>query len=145
MQRWTSQPLRVPQDPAAPWQHADLAFEDVEHDGPSFRVLLYLNNAEADESTDRDVAAGYAAEFPVFAHGACWGDAGHCQVREPVSAFDHRSPHPLAPIFVSVDITDALRRAGAADQVTVTALAFSTDESKTEILRFSRLHLLTYD
>jgi hypothetical protein len=27
----------------------------------------------------------------------------------------------------------------------VTALAFSTDESKTEILRFSRLHLLTYD
>ena len=34
---------------------------------------------------------------------------------------------------------------GTADQVTVTALAFSTDQSQTEILRFSRLHLLTYD
>jgi hypothetical protein len=145
VQRWTSQPLRVPQDPAAPWQHADLAFENLEHDGPSFRVLLYLNNADADESSGRDVAAGYAAEFPILGHGACWGDAGHCQVNEPVSAFDQRPQHPLTPIAVSVDITDALKRAGASGQVTVTALAFSTDESKTEILRFSRLHLLTYD
>ena len=135
----------MPQDPTAPWQRADLAFENVEHDGPSFRVLLYLNNANADESTGRDVDSGYAAEFPVFAHGACWGDAGHCEVREPASAFDHRPPPPLTPIAVSVDVTDALRRVADEGQVTVTAVAFSTDESRTDVLRFSRLHLLTYD
>lgn len=146
MQRWTSQPLRVSRDPSAPWRRADLAFEDVRHDGSSFRVLLYLNNPDADEHSGRDAGAGYAGEFPVFAHGDCWGDAGHCDAhRAPVSAFDRRAMPALTPIGISVEITEALQRAGTADQVTVTALAFSTGENQTEILRFSRLHLLTYD
>jgi hypothetical protein len=146
MQRWTSRPLRVSRDPSAPWRRADLAFEDLHHDGPSFRVLLYLDNPDADERSGRDVGAGYAGEFPVFAHGDCWGDAGHCDAhRAPVSAFDRRSMPALTPIGISVEITEALQRAGTADQVTVTALAFSTDENQTEILRFGRLHLLTYD
>lgn len=146
MQRWTSLPLRVSRDPSAPWRRADLAFEDLRHDGPSFRVLLYLDNPDADEHSGRDIATGYAGEFPVFAHGDCWGDAGHCEVDPgPVSPFARRSMHPLTPIGISVEITEALQRVGTADQVTVTALAFSTDQSQTEILRFSRLHLLTYD
>ena len=145
MQRWTSEPLRVPWDPGAPWRRADLAFEDVQHDGPSFRVLLYLNRPDVDEKTGRSLEAGYAAEFPVFAHGDCWGDAGHCELPGPVNAFDRRPLHPLTPIGITVQITDALRRLEGQEQVTVTALAFSTDEAKADILRFSRLHLLTYD
>lgn len=145
MQRWTSDPLRVPRDPAAPWKRADLAFEDVQHDGPSFRVLLYLNNADADQSTGRSAEAGFAAEFPVLAHGDCW-DAGHCESdRGPVSPFDRRPMPPLTPIAISVEITDALKRLEGQERVTVTALAFSTDEKQTDILRFGRLHLLTYD
>src|SRR5262245_36691056 len=44
VQRWTSEPLAVPRDPAAPWEAADLEFEGVAHDGSSFAVLLYLDN-----------------------------------------------------------------------------------------------------
>jgi hypothetical protein len=146
MQRWTSDPLRVPRDPAAPWKRADLAFEGVQHDGPSFRVLLYLNNPDADQNAGRGAESGYAGEFPVFAHGDCWGDVGHCEVnRGPVSPFDHRPLHPLTPIGVSVEITEGLQRLADQEQVTVTAVAFSTDEDKTDVLRFTRLHLLTYD
>jgi hypothetical protein len=146
MQRWTSDPLYVPRDPAAPWKRAALAFENVEHDGPSFRVLLYVNNPNANETTDRNVEQGYAAEFPIFAHGDCWGDAGHCDADlGPVSAFDRRPLHPLTPISVSVDITEALRGLEGQEKVTVTALAFSAQEQKADILRFTRLHLLTYD
>jgi hypothetical protein len=49
-------------DPSAPWRRADLAFEDLRHDGPSFRVLLYLDNPDADEHSGRDIATGYAGE-----------------------------------------------------------------------------------
>jgi hypothetical protein len=146
MQHWSSEPLRIPRDPAAPWKRADLEFEGVQHDGPSFRVLLYLNNSNVDDNTGRNVEAGYAGDFPVFAHGDCWGDAGHCELDQgPVSPFDHRPLHPLTPIGVSIEISDALRRLEPEEQVTVTALAFSADEEKTDILRFSRLHLVTYD
>ncbi len=115
MQRWTSLPLRVSRDPSAPWRRADLAFEDL-RDGPSFRVLLYLDNPDANEHSGRDIATGYAGEFPVFAHGDCWGDAGHCEVDPgPVSPFARRSMHPLTPIGISVEITEALQRVAPAD------------------------------
>ena len=85
MQRWTSQPLPVPAFPEAPWERADLEFEDLLHDGPSYAVVLFLNNADVAEDAIPDQTPGYAGHFTVFAHGDCWGDPGHCdlQLRRP--------------------------------------------------------------
>jgi hypothetical protein len=140
MQRWTSDPLAVPRDAEAPFFGADLEFEDVAHDGPSFVVRLYLNQADVAD----DAAPGDAGHFTVFAHGDCWGDVGHCDVPAAVRAFER--PHPLAPINVSVDVTDALAALPDAEEVTVTALAQSLDEARQpEPLRFKRLTLVTYE
>jgi tyrosinase len=147
MQRWTSQPIPVPTVPDAPWERADLEFESLTHDGPSYAVVVFLNNPDVAEDAAPDTTPGYAGRFTVFAHGRCWGDAGHCDLpTQPVTPFDRRPPHPLTPIDITVEITDALRALGPIEEVTVTALAFSTDPAEREdVLRFSRLTLITYD
>jgi hypothetical protein len=145
-QRWTSEPLRVPRDADAPFLRADLEFEDVAHDGPSFVVLLYFNDPGVDEHAGRDHPS-FAGEFTVFAHGDCWGDVGHCELPQgPVTPFDRRPLHPLTPINVTVEVTEALRALGDAETVTVTVLAESLDPEKDDdVLRFKRLTLVTYD
>jgi hypothetical protein len=145
MQRWTSDPLPVPQH-AVPFAEADLEFESLRHDGPSFSVYLYFNNPEVDGEAGEQ-GEGFIGRFQVFGHGECWGDVGHCEVPEgPVHPFDDRHPHPLTPINITVDCTDALRALGDAKEATVTALANSLDpEKKAEPLRFDRLTLVTYD
>lgn len=143
VQRWTSQPLAVPRDPEAPWQAADVEFEDLAHDGSSFAVLLYLDNPGVPEDAGED-GPGFAGRFTVFAHGRCWGDVGHCDVPAPLDGFDRSPVHPLTPINVSVNVTDALQETSG-DEVTVTALAFGADDGDEEPLRFARLSLITYD
>ena len=139
MQRWTSEPLAIPKAEGAPFAAAEVSFEDLRHDGASFVVRVHLNAPDADEDT------APAARFTVFAHGDCWGDAGHCEVvTDPVSPFDRRPAHPLTPRNLSVDVTDALKALGDVDEVTVTALAFAVDDTA-EPLRFGRLTLVTYD
>jgi tyrosinase len=143
MQRWTSQVMAVP--PRASWQRADLEFEGVEHDGASFVLHVFLNNPDADESTPRAPGQRYAGYLTVFAHGDCWGDVGHCDIPEPVSAFDRRPPHPLIPFDVTLEITEALTALpDGTGQVTVTVLAFNKAGDTEGVLRFKQLTLLTY-
>jgi tyrosinase len=146
MQRWSSDPLAVPRDAAAPFTHANLEFEDVQHDGPSFVVQLVFNNPKVEDAVSPETR-GYAGHFTVFGHGECWGDAGHCEVPSgPLHEFDRRPPHPLTPINVTVDVTEALLELPEADAVVVTALAESLDPSVTSNpLRFKRLTLVTFE
>jgi tyrosinase len=143
MQRWTSQSLAVP--PRTSWQRADLEFEGVEHDGASFVMHVFLNNPGADEATPRTAEQRYAGYLTVFAHGDCWGDVGHCDIPEPVSAFDRRPPHPLIPFNATLEITDPLGALpGGTGEITVTVLAFNKDGDEDGVLRFKELTLLTY-
>jgi tyrosinase len=143
MQRWTSQALAVP--PRSTWQRADLEFEGVEHDGASFVMHVFLNNPDVDEATPRTPEQRYAGYLTVFAHGECWGDVGHCDIPEPVSAFDRRPPHPLLPFDATLEITDALDALGGeGGEITVTALAFNKSDDTDGVLRFKQLTLLTY-
>jgi hypothetical protein len=147
IQRWTSEPLAVPRDPDAPFVSADLEFEDTQHDGPSYVVHLYLNQPDVPEAAVNDPEDGHAGHFTVFGHGECWGDVGHCDVpTSALHAFDRRPPHPLSPVNITVEITDALKALGDVEEVTVTALAVSLDPDKQpEPLRFGRLTLVTYE
>jgi tyrosinase len=143
MQRWTSQALAVP--PRTSWQRADLEFEGTEHDGASFVMHVFLNNPDADEATPHTPEQRYAGYLSVFAHGDCWGDAGHCDIPEPVSAFDQRPPHPLLPFDATLEITDALTAlSDATGEITVTVLAFNKNNDTEGVLRFKQLTLLTY-
>lgn len=146
MQRWTAdEPLTVPLHDV-PFEAAELEFEDLHHDGPSFSVFVYFDNPDVDEGAGEQ-GEGYVGRFQVFGHGECWGDDGHCDIPEgPVSEFDTRPLHSLTPINVAVDCTRALRELGDKPEVTVTVLAYSLEpEEKEEPLKFGRLTLVTYD
>jgi hypothetical protein len=80
MQRYVSEPLRLPPSDAPTFVRADLEFEGVAKTGPSFVLQVFVGNPEAGEDTPRDIAHGYAGPLAVFAHGDCWGDVGHCDV-----------------------------------------------------------------
>jgi tyrosinase len=143
MQRWTSQAIAVP--PRTGWQRADLEFEGVEHDGPSFVIHVFLNHPDADEATPRTAEQRYAGYLTVFAHGDCWGDVGHCDVPEPVSPFDRRPSHPLEPFDATLEITEALQALpDDVGEITVTVLAFNQTDDADGVLRFKQLTLLTY-
>jgi tyrosinase len=143
MERWTSQVMAVPAPTG--WQRADLEFEGVEHDGPSFVIHVFLNHPDADETTPRTAEERYAGYLTVFAHGDCWGDVGHCDIPEPVSPFDRRPPHPLLPFDATLEITEALRALpGDTSEITVTVLAFNQADDTGGVLRFKQLTLLTY-
>ncbi len=143
MQRWTSQALPLSR---TGWKRADLEFEGVEHDGASFVVHVFLNNPDADAATPRTAGERYAGYLTVFAHGDCWGDAGHCDIPEPVSAFDRRPPHALIPFDATLEITEALSALpGDTREITVTALAFNKNGDEAGVLRFKELTLLTYE
>ncbi len=56
---------------------------------------------------------GYAGSFFIFGHGGCFGDEGHCEVGAEPRPFDPNDPrrsHPLLPVEMSVEATEALRR-----------------------------------
>ncbi len=144
MQRWTSQPLSL--NPEAPFQRLDLEFEGVRHDGPSFVALVYLNNRQVNERTGRDASKGFAAGFSVFAHGICWGEDDHCEIREPVSAFDRRPEDRLTPQNVTLDVTDEVKALGPVDQLEVTVVAVSaSDSAARDVMRFDALTMVTYE
>jgi hypothetical protein len=145
VQAWTSSALPVPHHPTADYARADLEFHEVLHDGPSYHALVYLNNAAADENSGRD-APGFAGGFSVFAHGQCWGDLGHCDVPQgSLNIFDRRPPHPLTPISITLEVTDALRTI-TESQIMVTVVCLPVlGADRDDPLRFDRLVLVTYD
>jgi tyrosinase len=144
MERWTSEPL--PFDPSEAYARVDLEFEGVEHDSSTFTALAYLNNRDVPDDAGRDDEQGFAGGFTVFGHGACWGQLGHCDPgRDPVSEFDARPEHPLTPVNMTLEITEAVRRLGSPESIEVTLLVASEDEDEEQLLRFDQLTLVVYE
>jgi hypothetical protein len=145
MQRWTSQPLALPA-PVGRIATAQLELQGVRHGGPSFVFYVFLNaGGELPQDAGRDHER-FAAAMTVFAHGDCWGGAGHCDwQREPVSAFDRRPEHHLTPRTLTLDVTDGLKALGDVDEVVVTIHAAQpSNRDETNVLRFERLALHAY-
>ena len=146
MQRFVSEQLTVPRH-EVPYYRADLEFEGLERFGASYVGIVFLDNADVDDTSAHDPAIGYAGRFTVFGHAVCFGDVGHCDVTERVSVFDRNPEHTLTPVNVTIEITDALRRVEL-PSVGVTVVAVSSnpaDVERQDILRFQRLTLVTYE
>jgi hypothetical protein len=149
MQRYVSDPLRLPDPAQPPFYRADLELVGLEKSGPSFVLDVFVGNPEADARTPHEITSGWAGTMPVFAHGDCWGSRGHCDTPSgPISAFDRRLPHALTPVNLAMEITEAIRFLGPVEEVVVTILAQEADPDRAEreqILRFRTLMLVTYD
>ncbi len=128
---------------------ADLVFYGVEHKGPSFEALVFLNAPEAGIDTALDVKEGFAGSFVIFGHGGCYGDEGHCDVPSgPRDPFDSRPPHGLTPQTKMVELTNALKDPRCAgDTLTITVLPVVAGRERArqaDVLFFTGLRLLTY-
>src|ERR1051325_9849520 len=109
--KYSSKPFSLtPAIRKAGFDQAELVLHGVDHSGPSYQGRIFFNNSAASEKTPKSLEAGYAGAFNIFGHGRCWGDKGHCCVPTQ-RPFDNRSPHPLTPREVVVDVTEALRKA----------------------------------
>ena len=149
MARYVTKPLDLPpRDPAAEGLRADLIFYGVDHLGESYIGRVFLDNANADEATPLDAAHGYAGHFTNIGHNGCAGDEGHCDVpTDPRDPFDHAPPHPLTPLTVWVECTEALARIRKR-RATVTVVPIRPDASGPRIsdaLRFESVKLVTYE
>ncbi|MGP0100627.1 MAG: hypothetical protein ACLPUT_03265 [Solirubrobacteraceae bacterium] len=134
---------------AREFTRADLVFYGVDHRGPSFEALVFLNAPEATPDTPLDVADGFAGSFVIFGHGGCYGDVGHCEVPSaPRDPFDSRPPHGLTPQTKMVEITEAFKHprcSGETLTVTVLPVVAGADGAKqADVLFFTGLRLLTY-
>lgn len=146
MQIWTTpQPLEVPID-LGTLTRLDLEFVNVRRDNGSFTAFVFVNPEGLAPDSGRDHHS-FVGSFSIFAPTDCWGEEGHCDwKRGPVSPFDRRPPHHLAPINVTVEITDALSRLGNPDtlEVTVHAARRHDHELSEGVLVFDNLLALAY-
>jgi hypothetical protein len=145
----TQKPLDLPpSDVSAEDRRADLIFYGVDHLGPSYIGRVFLGNEGADETTPLDPANGYAGHFTVFGHNGCAGDKGHCDVPdEPPDPFSYALPHPLTPLTLTVEVSEALGRVkGRRVSVTVVPIEPHADGPKlSDALHFDSVRLVTYE
>lgn len=128
---------------------ADIVFEELDHAGVSYKALVFLNNPNASDQTERTLDNGYAGVFHIFGHGGCLGDPGHCEVRGAPRLYDPRPAHPLTPARKVVIATPAVRKAIAdGPDVTVTVVPIVTSPARgcdiQDVLKFDRLSIVTY-
>jgi hypothetical protein len=149
MARYVSKPLDLPpRDAAAEGRRADLIFYGIDHLGPSYVARVFLDNPGADEKTPLDAGSGYAGHFTIFGHNGCAGDPGHCDVPEgPRDPFDHSPPHPLTPLTVWVECSEALARIKKRKAVvTVVPIQPAAGGPRlSDALRFDSVKLVTYE
>jgi len=88
---------------------ADIEFFGIDISGPSYEGRVFLNNPNANENTDLSLESGYAGSFYIFGHGGCYGDEGHCEIKQR-RTFDSRTEHDLTPAYKSMIATDAIKR-----------------------------------
>lgn len=141
---YTSQPVSTANIPLEDISRVDIEFNHVDHAGASFEGRVFLNNAEADENTEPSPENGYAGSFFIFGHGGCFGDVGHCEVSpdaRPNDPTDPRRDHPLIPVEMSVEATEAVRRTvSESGDITVSVVpvitGFTEQTNLEDVLKF---------
>ena len=127
---YTSQTISTADMPIEDVSRVDIEFEQVDHSGASFEGRVFINNPEADENTEPSPENGYANSFFIFGHGGCFGNEGHCEVGtepRPYDTHDPRRSHPLLPVKMSVEATEAVRQTvSEGGNITVTVVPVIT-------------------
>ena len=135
------------------FERADLVFHGLDHSGPSYEVRVFFDRPDATEDTPTTAAEGYVASFFMFGHGGCAGQPGHCDVPESRRPGDVRPPHQLTPATRWITVTDAVRRALDAGELTVTAVPVvrswrpgaAERDPEAEVMGLERVTLVAYE
>src|SRR5690348_2310158 len=106
---FVSQPLHLDISKSK-FYRADLEFYGIDHGGASYEGRVFVNNPRADHDTAKTDENGYVGSFFVFAHGGCFGDVGHCDIKMDKRDYDLRYTHPLTQMFTRIVITEKLRK-----------------------------------
>jgi hypothetical protein len=131
------------------YKRADLELHGVDHTAPSYEGRVFLNNPEADETTERTADNGYLGAFHVFGKAGCWGEEGHCDEPAERRKFDRRR-NPTRYAKVRLTLPDNLRdlvgeREG---ELTLSLVAAVPGGQQTEtadaVLRVKRISIITY-
>ena len=134
------------------FRRADLVLHGLDHSGPSYEVRVFFNRADATADTPITEGEGYVASFFMFGHGGCAGQPGHCDVPESRRAGDVRPPHQLTPATRWITVTDAVRRALEAGELTVTLVPIVRSwrpggeerDPGAEVMALERVSLVAY-
>lgn len=106
------------------FKRADLIFYGVNEMDDSYDVAIFINNPNADKTTDESLETGYAGGFSIFGHGGCYGGYGHCETPTVKGKYNPHIEHPSAkPNMINVDVSEQLRRALSSetdDKISVT-------------------------
>jgi hypothetical protein len=131
------------------YKRADLELHGVDQTSPSYEGRVFLSNPEADESTERTEENGYLGAFHVFGKAGCWGEEGHCDEPPERRKFDRRRS-PTRYAKVRLTLPENLREiVGKREgELTLSVVAAvppgQKGETADEVLRFSRLSIITY-
>ena len=151
-----SKPIPINKNPENNFYRADLEFHGIDHSGVSYEAMVFLNNDDVNDNTLSIESNNYVGSFYVFAHGGCFGDAGHCVVKPKNDPYDDRLSHPLTPAFKFLTITSHLNKITRhADHITVTVVPIIKREPELEkesdmidinnVVKFEEVKLVTYD
>lgn len=145
-ERYTSDPVELPNAGPDAISRADLVFYGVDHSSSSFTARIFLDKPDADATTPIDDPS-YAGSFTIFGHGGCFGGPGHCDVKERNEPFDLRPPHQLTPATRTVIVTDHVKRMlgdDSSDPFTVTVVAIVPGDESNDVLTLRHVRLLSY-
>jgi tyrosinase len=124
--------LLADEPPTAPWTQiatfdlaqvpadftrARLLFDGTRHPIASYEVLVFFASGPLAIADAHPAGAQLAATYFTFGHGACTGDAGHCDppvLPEDATHFAMVRPrHHLTPFRIDLDVTAAVKLARA--------------------------------
>lgn len=115
------------------FEEAELQFHNVKHPRNSFEMRVFLNQPDADASTETNNNSNYAGSLYFFGHGECAGDEGHCDPgRVRRGKFDLRPPSHVAPFTFYLDTTECIRNLADEGEVTVRLVAVDSDGNQLE-------------
>lgn len=134
------------------YSRVDVELHGVDQAVPSYEGRIFLNNPDADEDAARDESSGYLGSFFVFGKDDCWGEEGHCDVREARKFDRRRDPTRFAKVRVTVprERLTRLLQDGEDNQATVSIVAVVPETpdrehpEPSEVLHFERVSFITY-
>lgn len=144
VERFTTDPIELP--PAdRPFDRADLLFYGIDHSGPSFEGMVFMDGRGVGKDANPEHKA-YVGSFFILGHGGCFGDVGHCDIPTQEDPFDLRPAHQLEPALRILTVTDAVKDllAREVDAAKVTVIARAGGSAPNDVLAFTTVRLATY-
>ena len=148
---FVSDPMSL-EKPAKAMYRVDLEIYGLDHGGASYEGRVFVNNRDANKDTPKKEENGYVGSFNVFAHGGCFGDLGHCDIKPEKREYDLRPTHPLTQMFTRIVITEPMRKQLEKNAkiftFTIVPVVKGGDPSMCDfenVLKFDRLSLVTFD